>query len=132
MIRNRSLRFAVLVAAAVCAGGCLSSATSGVRIENGIVSTRNPAFASHFRLTREASVETPEGFLRVQIRVENLERGDRALQYHFIWLDEHGMTLTSARSMWTALTLHGREVKELEAVCPVPGAKDIRVDLRPL
>lgn len=117
---------------ALVLGGCLSAATSGMRIDDGTITSNNAAFASHFKAYRDASVVTPEGFRRVQVRLENLERANRQLQYRFLWLDEHGMTMTAAKPLWKVLTLHGRDIFDLEAICPIQGAADFRLDLRPL
>ena len=125
-------RFVVLLPVlALLAGGCLSAATSGTRIDDGTLISNNPAFASHFKAYRDASVVTPEGFRRVQVRLENLERANRQLQYRFQWLDEHGMTMTAAKPLWKVLTIHGRDIVDLEAICPIQGAADFRLDLRP-
>ncbi|MBR0055694.1 MAG: YcfL family protein [Kiritimatiellae bacterium] len=112
--------------------GCLSSATSSIRIDDGTITSNNPAFASHFKAHRDVSVVTPEGFRRVQVRLENLERANRQLQYRFQWIDENGMVLSTAKPLWNVLTLHGRDIVELEAICPLQGAADFRLDLRPL
>ena len=117
---------------ALFAGGCLSAATSGTRIDDGTIISNNPAFASHFKAHRDASVVTPEGFRRVQVRLENLERANRELQYRFIWMDEHGMTMTAAKPLWKILTIHGSDIVDLEGICPIQGAADFRLDLRPL
>ena len=123
---------AMLSAVAFLLAGCLSTATSGTRVDDGTIIANNPAFASHFKAYRDASVVTPEGFRRVQVRLENLERTNRQLQYRFIWMDEHGMTMTAAKPLWKVLTIHGRDIVDLEAICPVQGAADFRLDLRPL
>ena len=117
---------------AILAGGCLSAATSGTRIDDGTIISNNPAFASHFKAHRDASVVTPEGFRRVQVRLENLERANRQLQYRFQWLHEHGRTMTAAKPLRKGLTVHRRAVVDLEAICPIQGAADFRLDLRPL
>lgn len=118
-------------------GGCLSAATSGTRIgdprlDHETIVSNNPAFASHFKAHRDASIETPEGFLRVQVRLENLERADFQLQYRFQWHDENGMVMTAVKPLWKVLTIHGRDIVELEGICPIQGAADFRLDLRPL
>lgn len=122
---------------ALLAGGCLSAATSGMRIgdprhDHDVIISNNPAFASHFKAYCDHNVVTPEGFRRVQVRLENLERANRQLQYRFIWMDENGMTMTAAKPLWKVLTIHGRDVVDLEAICPIQGAADFRLDLRPL
>ncbi len=126
------LHFAFSILSALALTGCLSAATSGTRIDDGTIISNNPAFASHFKAHRDASVVTPEGFRCVQVRLENLERANRQLQYRFQWLDEHGMTMTAAKPLWKVLTLHGRDIVEIEAICPIQGAADFRLDLRPL
>ena len=122
---------ALLPVLSLLAGGCLSAATSGTRIDDGTIISNNPAFASHFKAHRDASVVTPEGFRRVQVRLENLERANRQLQYRFQWFDEDGMTMSAAKPLWKVLTIHGRDIVDLEAICPIHGAADFRLDLRP-
>ena len=112
--------------------GCLSAPTSEMRIDDGTIITTNPAFASHFKAHRDKMLTTPEGFLRVQVRLENLERSNQQLQYRFIWMDKHGMTMTAAKPVWRILTIHGRNIVDLEASSPIQGATDFRLDLRPL
>ena len=131
MKQHTFISFALALSVAVLSG-CLPPPTSGLRINDGTIVSTNPAFASHFKAHRDTCVETPEGFLRVQVRLENLERADRQLQYRFQWIDDDGMDITSAKPLWKILTLHGRDIVELEAVCPVKGAKDFRLALRPL
>ncbi len=120
----------VLLAAALCAG-CLSSSTAGVSAERGRLSVEDPAFASRIELVQDQTVVLDGGFLKAQVTIRHRERHDATVQYRFTWKDKDGLTLKSAATVWTPLLLHGREEAVIEAVCPVPGAADFRLALRP-
>lgn len=116
--------------AALCAG-CLSSSTAGVSAERGRLSVEDPAFASRLELVRDQTVMLDGDFLKAQVTLRNRDHRDFTCQYRFTWKDSDGLTLKSAATIWTPLPLHGREEAVLEAVCPVPGAADFRLVLRP-
>lgn len=117
-----------------CCAGCLAPNTAGVSAERGRLEIADRAFASRVRLVEDRTklIDFGNGFLKVQVTLRNSERRDVDLQYRFTWKDADGMTLTSAETLWTPLPLHGREEAVLEAVCPVPGAADFRLVVRPM
>lgn len=117
--------------AATMGTGCLRGRlTSGVTTEKGRLHIEDPAFAMNLDLVRNARTKTAEGFLHAQAALKNTNRDDYRCQYQFTWFDEAGMALKHARTPWRPLTLHGRETKELDAVAPVAGAEDFRLQIR--
>ncbi len=117
-----------------CCAGCLSPMTAGVSYEDRWLTVEDRAFASRIEIveSRPKMIEFGDGFLKVQVTLRNTDKRDFDCQYRFTWKDKDGMTLTSAETVWTPLALHGREETVLEAVCPVPGAADFRLVVRPM
>ena len=131
----RIFPFAVLGACmALALGGCMSPVTSGVSAEKGVLKFENAFFSSRLKVDEDKIVrlKISGNFLKVQVTVQNTGKRDLDCQYRFVWKDEHGMTLTSAETLWLPLSIHGRDETAIEAICPVPGAEDFRLVLRPL
>ena len=131
-IRHLSLALASALACMPMLTGCLSPDTSGLSAEKGILQFENGFFSSRIRVVEDRTVKLEGDFLKAQVTVQNAGKRDMNCQYRFVWKDKHGMTLTSAKTLWLPLNLHGREQSVLEAICPVPGAADFRLVLRPL
>lgn len=117
-----------------CCAGCISPVTAGVSAERGHLVVEDRAFASRIELLEDktALVDFGNGFLKTQVTLRSRDRRDLTCQYRFTWKDKDGLTLESAATVWTPLPLHGREEAVLEAVCPVPGAADFRLVVRPM
>lgn len=113
------------------AAGCVGPDTSGMSAERGRLRVENRAFASRVELVQDQTVFTDSGFLKAQVTVRNRSKRDTQAQYRFTWKDRNGLTLKNATTVWTPLTMHGREETVIEAVCPVPNATDFRLVLRP-
>ncbi len=124
-------RFLPVLLLSLCAG-CLAPATDGVSVDQGRLTVESPSFASRIELVQSQTKRIEGGFLKVQATLRNRERRDSDCQYRFAWKDSDGMTIKSAETVWKPLPLHGREEAVLEAVCPVPGAADFRLVVRPL
>lgn len=124
----------LFLAVALCAGlsGCLAPVTSGISAERGHLVFENAGFASRIEAVQDKTVMTDGGFLKAQVSLRNREQRDIRAQYRFTWKDKDGLVLTSADTVWTPLPLYGREEAVVEAICPVPGAADFRLVLRPL
>lgn len=125
----RYLRFLAAVLALSFAG-CLSPKTSGVWVEKGHLYIEDAAFALNLNLVQDAMERTPEGFLHVQVTVQNMNQQDYRCQYRFEWKTAQGMVQTHAKSPWYPLVLHGRDVVPLEAVSPLQGTADFRLAIR--
>ena len=126
-------RLLPLVPVLACCAGCLSPVTAGVSAERGRLTVEDRAFAYRLEIVEDKTktIDLGDGFLKAQVTLRNRERRDAELQYRFTWKDKDGMTLKSATTVWTPLPLHGREEAVLEAICPVPGAADFRLVVRP-
>ncbi len=137
MRRGHSMFGAVgaLVLAAMAAlavgSGCLGPNTAGLSVERGRLVMEDRAFALSLELVQDQTVRTEQGFLKAQVTLRNTQKGDACAQYRFTWKDCNGMTLKRAETLWTPLVLHGREEAVIEAICPVPGAADFRLVVRP-
>ena len=128
---NRTVcRFAAIAALAFCAG-CLGPRTAGISAEQGRLEVEDRAFASRLELLQDQTVLTDQGFLKAQVTLKNMQKRTARAQYRFTWKDRNGMTLKRAETLWTPLELHGREEAVIEAICPVPGAADFRLVVRP-
>ena len=110
--------------------GCLTSRTSGVMVERGRLFVEDPAFAANIEVIRDACGKTNEGFLHAQVTLKNTNRDDFRCQYRFEWRDANGMIQTHQSSLWYPLLLHGREVKDLDAVSLQQNAADFRLAIR--
>jgi len=73
----------------------------------------------------------PEGFLRVELQVQNLMHAPRSFTYRFEWKDQNGMTIDLPTSTTIPVTLQGRETTALVTMAPTPLAKDFRVTFFP-
>ena len=121
----------IAVAATVLAlAGCLSPKTSGVWVEKGRLYIEDAAFALNLNLVKDAMERTPEGFLHVQVTVQNANQQDYRCQYRFEWKTKEGLVQTHAKTPWRPIVLHGRDVVPLEAVSPLQGTDDFRLAIR--
>ena len=110
--------------------GCSFPRTSGVMVEKGRLFIEDPAFASNIEVVQDFREKTPEGFLHAQVTVKNTNRTDYECQYCFEWREESGIVMIHVPTPWRPCTLHGRETKNIDAICPRPGAEDFRLKIR--
>lgn len=121
----------IAVAVAVLSlAGCLSPKTSGVWVEKGHLYIEDAAFALNLNLVQDAMERTPEGFLHVQVTVQNTNQQDYPCQYRFEWKTKQGMVQTHAPTPWRPVVFHGRDVVPLEVVSPLQGTDDFRLSIR--
>ena len=126
-MKINKIAFAV---AALAIAGCLSPRTSGVWVEKGHLYIEDAAFALNLDLVQDAMERTPEGFLHVQVTVQNTNQQDYPCQYRFEWKTKQGMVQTHASTPWRPVVFHGRDVVPLEAVSPLQGTDDFRLSIR--
>lgn len=117
---------------ALCTCGCLSRKSAGVAAERGILQVEDRTFATRLDVVQDQTVMLDGGFLKAQVTLKNTGRRDATFQYRYLWKDRDGMTLKRAETLWTPLVLHGREEAVVEGICPVPGAADFRLVIRPV
>lgn len=132
MTYSKTTFAALLLGAAVLAGCRLPPRNSGAEVSGGRVTVFDPSFAVNIELERESFTTTPEGFLRVQTTVRNTNHEDWACQYRFVWFDADGLEQTHAATPERSCVLRGRQATVLEAVSPLAGTKDFRLELRPV
>ena len=126
-------RRVIVFLSAVCAAalsGCYTPRTSGVMVEKGRLFIEDPAFAVNIDLVRDACETTNEGFLHAQVTLKNTNREDYRCQYRFEWRDKNGMMQSHQPTPWRPLVLHGREIKDLDAVSLLQNTADFRLTLR--
>ena len=68
-----------------------------------------------------------EGFLKVQVQVENRTRKARSFTYQVEWYDEDGMIIDSPIRVARPRTIEARELLAITATAPTPRAKDFRI-----
>ena len=68
-----------------------------------------------------------EGFLKVQVQVENLTRKARSFTYQVEWFDEDGMIISTPMQVARPRMIEAREVMAITATAPTPRAKDFRI-----
>ena len=73
------------------------------------------------------TANTPAGFLRIQMEVQNTTNSRKSCTYRIEWFDEQAMIIHTATTPSTPLSLQGRETKSITAVAPTPLAKDFRI-----
>lgn len=128
---SRVVSSIVAIALILSHGGCMSPDSSGFSIEKGVIKFENAEFSSCIDAIGDKTIMLEGDFLKVQVTVQNTGKRDLDFLYSFTWKDKYGMELTSVKELWVPITLHGRQEKVLEAVCPVPGAADFRLVIRP-
>jgi uncharacterized protein YcfL len=110
--------------------GCLTPRTDGISVEKGRLQTDNVPFSLNLEMVQDAMYKTPEGFLRVQVTLQNKNREDFDCQYRFMWKDKNGLTLTHAQSSWKPLVLYGKQKTVVEGVAPISAAADFKLAIR--
>ncbi|QXI38356.1 YcfL family protein [Pseudomonas xantholysinigenes] len=73
-------------------------------------------------------VARENGFLTVNVALNNTSRGNQTLYYRFAWLGDDGFPVADEES-WKALPLYGKQAKFLPAIAPTPAARDFRLEV---
>jgi uncharacterized protein YcfL len=77
------------------------------------------------------STTGPEGFLKIQLDVQNQTDSARHFSYRIDWYNKDGLELPMAASAPLTWMLLGRETSFLAATAPTPTARDFRVTFLP-
>lgn len=86
--------------------------------------------ASLARAVRVRGINTAtdaQGFLKVQIELENTTRSRKQFTYRVQWFDAQGMIINLPTATAVPRALEGREVAYITTTAPTPGAKDFRI-----
>ena len=68
-----------------------------------------------------------EGFLRIQVEVQNETRTAKAFTYRVEWYDQQGMLIDQATAPALPRTIESKEKVMITATAPTPTAKAFRV-----
>jgi len=68
-----------------------------------------------------------EGFLKIQVQMENRTRKARSFTYQVEWYDENGMIINSPSRVAQPRTIEAREIATITTTAPTPRAKDFRI-----
>ena len=97
---------------------------------NMVVDTRAVTDASLNRKVNIVGVNTsmtPDGFLKVQVELQNRTRSFQQFLYHFEWFDANGMQVNNVLSASIPDQIEGQEDKFISCIAPTPNCKDFRV-----
>jgi uncharacterized protein YcfL len=87
----------------------------------------DPALNQTIQLVGIKSTTGPEGFLKIQVNIQNLTGSPKHISYRIDWFDRDGMELPMAASESLPWMLLSHETSFLAATSPTPTAKDFRV-----
>jgi uncharacterized protein YcfL len=87
----------------------------------------DPALDQAIRLVGIKSVVGSEGYLKIQLNVQNQTGSVKNFSYRIDWFDKDGMALPMAASADLTWMLLSHETSFLAATAPTPAARDFRV-----
>jgi uncharacterized protein YcfL len=87
----------------------------------------DPALGHAIHIVGIKSATGPEGYLKIQLNVQNLTDSPRQFSYRIVWFDRDGQELPLAALAPLPWTLLSRETSLLAATAPTPAAKDFRI-----
>jgi len=134
MKMNRLILLAGLTASAAFLPGCTTTNT----VENAQPVAQRQMMSDK-RVTTDASLnrrvailgvntaDTPAGFLRIQVQIQNTTRSVQAFTYRIEWFDENGMAISLPTNVSMPKTLEGKETSEIVVIAPTQRAKDFRI-----
>jgi uncharacterized protein YcfL len=135
----KTSRFRDLCVVAACAGllaGCSSTTVNTVEpavptaqremLADQRVRT-DPSLAKAVRVVGVNVASEKEGFLKVQVEVQNTTRSRKQFTYRVQWFDELGMVINLPTAVATPRVLEGRETTYITTTAPTPQAKDFRI-----
>ena len=74
-------------------------------------------------------VARENGFLTVNVQLNNTSNYNKQMFYRFAWLGNDGFPVADAES-WKSVTLYGTQTSYLPAIAPVPKATDFRLEVK--
>ncbi|WP_110948783.1 YcfL family protein [Pseudomonas bohemica] len=74
-------------------------------------------------------VARENGFMTVNVSLNNTSRYNKTLYYRFAWLGNDGFPVAEPEA-WKSLTLYGAQSSFLPAIAPVPKATDLRLEVK--
>lgn len=80
---------------------------------------------------RDVRAATPDGYLKVQVRIENLSTTEVDFETMFEWLDANGMKVSNAVERWAPGQVAARATADIQGVAPSRAAARYRFHIRP-
>lgn len=74
-------------------------------------------------------VARENGFLTVNVQLDNTSSYNKQMYYRFAWLGNDGFPVADAES-WKSVTLYGSQTSYLPAIAPTPKATDFRLEVK--
>lgn len=74
-------------------------------------------------------VARENGFLTVNVQLNNTSSYNKQMYYRFAWLGNDGFPVADAEG-WKSVTLYGSQTSFLPAIAPVPKATDFRLEVK--
>lgn len=74
-------------------------------------------------------VARENGFLTVNVQLNNTSSYNKQMYYRFAWLGNDGFPVADAEA-WKSVTLYGSQTSYLPAIAPVPKATDFRLEVK--
>jgi uncharacterized protein YcfL len=68
-----------------------------------------------------------EGFLKIQVEVQNLTRKRRFFSYRVEWFDENGMLIELPSNVSHPRSIESKAIAVITATAPTPRARDFRI-----
>ncbi len=124
---NCRLAFLLLLAAAGCSAP-VNKTESAPPPDKRI--TIDPSLAGALRVLKVQSATGAEGYLKIQVDVENRSAAPRRFSYSIDWLDANGSLLPQLSNGFLKWMLRGRETSSIAATAPDSLAKDFRITFR--
>lgn len=84
----------------------------------------DPALHSTIHISPVNTARTPEGLLRVEIRLVNLTDQPQSVEYRYEWTDRNAMQVESPASRWILMKLKPHESAVAPGMAPSPAATD--------
>ncbi len=74
-------------------------------------------------------VARENGFLTVNVQLNNTSSYNKQMYYRFAWLGNDGFPVADPEG-WKSVTLYGSQTSYLPAIAPVPKATDFRLEVK--
>lgn len=91
--------------------------------------TTDPSLGRRVKIVGVNTSESPEGYLKVQVELQNTTRSLQHVNYRFEWFNLQGMEVTANASAFIPKQLEGGESIYISAMAPSTVAKDFRLKL---
>jgi uncharacterized protein YcfL len=134
-MQARSSLFALALWSLVLLGGL-----SGCKTPVSTVSPANPEADTHWiedkRVYADPSTkgvvevigantaESASGLLQAQVTLHNRTDSTKSIEYRFDWVDANGIQVDSPQARWIVVHVMGKDTVRVNALAPVPGARD--------